>query len=54
MGLHYFTFTGTNLDNRKKLTLVRRMNSAGMNNMNIVDNVTMFSECGVINIGFSE
>ena len=54
MGLHYFTFMGTNLENRKALTPVQRMNSASMNSMNIMDNVGIFSERVVMNSIFNE
>ena len=42
MGLHYLTFLRGNLNNRKKLTLVWIMNSVGMNNMNIANNISIF------------
>ena len=36
MGLHYLIFMGRNLENGKKLTLVRIMNSVALNNKNVV------------------
>ena len=49
MGLHYLSFMGRNLDNRKKLRLVRIMNNAGMNSKIIVNNVGIFSDSGAVN-----
>ena len=40
MALHYLTFMGRKLENRKKLTPVQIMNSAGMN---IVNNIGIFN-----------
>ena len=39
MTLHYLTFMGRDLENRKKLTLVRMMNCVGMNSKHILNNV---------------
>ena len=39
MGLHYLAFMGRYLEPKEKRTLVRKMNSAGMNSKNIVINV---------------
>ena len=36
------------LENRKKLTLVRMMNSAGTNNKNIVNSVGIFNDSDAI------
>ena len=44
MGLHYLTFMGENLDNRKRLTFVRTMNS-----VNCVNNVRIFNNNVVVN-----
>ena len=44
MGLHYLTFVGTNVENRKKLRLVRILNSVGMNSTNIVNKYWYFCE----------
>ena len=54
MGLHYLTFMGRNLENRKKLTLVRIMNCVGMNSKDIVNNVEVFSGSVVMNSIFNE
>ena len=43
MGFHYLTFMGRNLESRKKLTPVRLMNSAGLNNKNIMNSVGIFN-----------
>ena len=42
MDLHYLTYMGRNLENRKKLTPVWIMNSANMNNNNIMNSVGIF------------
>lgn len=44
MGIHYLTFMGGNLENRKNLMPVRIMNSANMNSKNIVNNVGIFCD----------
>ena len=44
MGLHYLIFMGRNLENRKKLTPTRIMNSANMHSTNIVNNVGVFND----------
>lgn len=49
MGLHYHTYMGNDLENRKILTLVRMVNCVGMNNKNIVDNVGIFNDNIAIN-----
>ena len=49
MGLHYLAFTGRNLGNRKKLTLVRLMNNVGLHSKNVVNNVHIFNDIIVIN-----
>jgi hypothetical protein len=43
MGLHYLTFMGRNLRNKKKLMSVQIMNTADVNNKNVVKNVAMNS-----------
>ena len=43
MGLHYLTFMGRNLENSKKLMLVRTMNSASLNSQNIMNSVGIFN-----------
>ena len=54
MGLRYLTFMGRNLENRKNFTLVRIMNSVGMNSKDIVNNVEVFSGSVVMNSIFNE
>ena len=49
MGLHYLTFTGRNLENKKKLTLVWIINSAGLDSENIVCSVGIFNDSSAIN-----
>ena len=44
MGLHYLTFMGRNLENKKKLMLVQITNSASMNSKNIVNRVGIFND----------
>ena len=48
MGLHYLTFMGRKLENKKKLTPVRIMNSASINSKNIVNNVSIFNDSVVM------
>ena len=43
MGLHYLTFMGRNLENKKKLMPVRIMNSAALNSENIVISASIFN-----------
>ena len=43
-----------NLENRKKLALVRITNSAGMDTMNIVNNVGIFNDSAAMNSVFRE
>ena len=43
IGLHYLTFMGRNLENSKKLMLVRTMNSASLNSQNIMNSVGIFN-----------
>lgn len=40
MGLHYLTFIGRNVENRKKVMLVQINSTAIMNSKNIVNNVS--------------
>ena len=54
MGLHYLTFMGRNLKNRKKLMLVHIMNSVSLNSKNIVNGVGILNESVVINNIFME
>ena len=54
MGLHYLTFMGRNLENRKKLTHVRIMNRVGMNNKNVVNSVFLFNDSVAMNSISSE
>ena len=44
MGLLYPTFMGRNLENKKKLMLVRIMNSTSLNNKIIVNNIGIFND----------
>ena len=46
---HYLTFMGRNLENRKKLTLVRITSSVGMINKNSVNSVSIFIESVTMN-----
>lgn len=39
MGLHFYTFKISNLENRKKLMIVRIMNSTNLNNKPIVNSI---------------
>ena len=52
MGLHYHTFMGWNLEDRKKLTPVWIMNSGGFNNKNIVKSVGVFNISVALNSNF--
>ena len=54
MGLHYVTFMGRHLENMKKLTSIRIMNSASMNSKNIMNSVGIFNVNGFINNIFNE
>ena len=54
MGLHYLTFMGRNLKNKKKLTFVQIMNSVGMNNNDIMSHVSTFNDSVAINNNFIE
>ena len=54
MGLHYLTFMGRNLRDRKKLMLVQMMNSVNMNTKNSVNSVSMVNDSDSINSIFSE
>jgi hypothetical protein len=54
MGLHYLTFTGRNLENKKKLTLVQIMNSVGMKSMSIGNRVGIFDDSVAMNSIFNE
>ena len=42
MGIHYVNFMRRNLENKKKMLLVRVTNNAGLNSMNIVNRVGIF------------
>ena len=42
MGLHYLTFMGRNLENKKKLTPVCIMNCAGLNSKIIMNSAGIF------------
>lgn len=53
MGLRYLTFMGRGLESRKKLMSIRLMNNADVNGMNIVDNVSIFSDSVAMNYSFS-
>jgi hypothetical protein len=44
MGFHCLPFMGRNLENKKYLTPVRIMNSAGLIHKNIVNSVDIFNE----------
>ena len=44
MDLHYLTIMGRNVENMKKLTLVRRMNSVDMNSKNIMNSVSISND----------
>ena len=48
MGLHYLIFMGRNLENKKKLRLVRMMNSVGLNRKNIMNSVGIFKDISFI------
>ena len=48
MGLHYLTFIGRNLENRKKSTPMQIMNKASINSKNIVNIVGIFKYIIVI------
>ena len=48
MDLHYLTFMGRNLENRKKLTLVQTMNNDGMKNKNVGNSVNNFTDTAVM------
>ena len=55
MDIHYISYlTGRNLENRKKLTLVRIMNSANMNSKNIVNNVGTSDDSVAMNSNFKD
>ena len=43
MDVHYLTFMGRNLENKKKMMPIQRMNSVGINNKNIVNSVNIFN-----------
>ena len=49
-GLHYLTFMGTNLENKKTLMHVQTMNSVSMNNKNIVNILGMFNDNAIMNL----
>ena len=55
MDLHYLTFTGRNIGNKKKLTLARII-SVGSNSKNIMNSVIIFNDnyIIIIIINFSE
>ena len=44
MGKHYHTIMERHLENRKKLTLVRIMNSVNLYSKNIMNNVVIFND----------
>ena len=48
MGLHYVTFMGRNLKNKKKLTPVWITNSTGLNSKKIVNTVGNFNDSSTI------
>ena len=48
MGLHYLTFMGRNLKNKKKPIPVRIMSSTGLNSKNIVNSVGTFDDIYII------
>ena len=54
MGLHYLTFMGRNLENRKELTPVQIMNSTSFNSKNIVHGVSIFNDSATMNNTFRE
>ena len=54
MTLHYLTFMGRNLENKKKSTLVWTMNITSMNNNNIMNSVGIFNDSGTTNNRFKE
>lgn len=49
MGIHYLTFMGRDLENKKKLTPVQTMNNVGMINMNIVSSGGIFGDKATMN-----
>lgn len=49
MGLHYFTYMGRDLENKRKWTKVQIINNANMNSKNIVNSVNIFSDSGAMN-----
>jgi hypothetical protein len=44
VGLHYLTFVRRNLEDKKTLTLIWLMNSAGLNSKIIVNSVGIFND----------
>ena len=50
MDLHYLTFMGRNLENKKRLMLMQIMNNVGMNSENIVIVVGIFNDNALMNI----
>ena len=52
MGLQYLTLMRRILENKKKLTSIRLMNSADMNSKNIVNNVGVFIDKAAMNTFF--
>ena len=49
MGLHYLTFMGRNLENKKKSALVQIVNSV---DMNVVNNVSISRDSATMNNTF--
>ena len=49
MGLHYLAFVERNLENKKKLTMVRITNSVGFIRKNIVNSVNIFNDDDAMN-----
>ena len=54
MGLHYLTFIGRNLENKKKPTLLQIMNSVALNNKNIVNIVGIVNDNDTISKNYME
>ena len=49
MGLHYLTFMGRNLENKKKLMHLQIVNSANMNSKYIMNIVNIYNDSAAMN-----
>ena len=54
MGLHYLTFMGRKIENRKKLTFVRMMNSVNLISKNNKNSVGVFEYSVAMNSDYGE